>query len=479
MNLRNLFKRSEPSEEPPAPTPSKRVGLLSREDFAPVDHAPIAVPSWADFKQPKLAPRVTSDSPLDTNSLKSGISPPNMAQLGFFGAGAQFIGYQACAMLMTNWLIDKACLVPARDALKAGYVVNEELKHLQKTDEAFQVHSQLLELIHFGRGFGGRMVLFDVASENPEEWYKNPLNLDGLKAGQYRGMVQVDPNWCTPQLSNANLTDPTSAGYYEPDFWQIGDRLVHKSHLYMYVPCPVPDFLKPTYNYMGVPIPQRIIDRVYGAERSANEAPELLLTKRMTALKVGEAALSNKSSLMANLRSWVGFRNNFGIGVLGPGEEMSQIDTALGDVDSVIMTQYQLVASAANVPATKLLGTVPQGFSATGDYEARTYREELESIQNNDLTPLLKKHYEFVSVSRGEGALQDLEIQWLPLDSPTAKEWAEIDKIKADRDAVLIQSGVIDGEDAHTRLRKDKDGDYFGIADEPLEPLDDQEATDQ
>ena len=30
------------------------------------------------------------------------------------------------------------------------------------------------------------------------------------------------------------------------------------------------------------------------------------------------------------------------------------------------MTQYQLAASVANVPATKLLGTQPKGFNATG-----------------------------------------------------------------------------------------------------------------
>ena len=57
------------------------------------------------------------------------------------------------------------------------------------------------------------------------------------------------------------------------------------------------------------------------------------------------------------------------------------------------MTQYQLVAAAAGVPATKLLGTSPKGFNATGEFEESSYGEELESIQQHDLSPLVNRHH--------------------------------------------------------------------------------------
>ncbi len=35
------------------------------------------------------------------------------------------------------------------------------------------------------------------------------------------------------------------------------------------------------YNYFGVSVPERIYERVYASERTANEAPQLAMTKRL------------------------------------------------------------------------------------------------------------------------------------------------------------------------------------------------------
>src|SRR5690606_27836854 len=169
-----------------------------------------------------------------------------------------------------------------------------------------------------------------------------------------------------------SVRDPASRTYYEPTYWRVGDRVIHHSHLHIFVPYPVPDFLKPSYNYLGMPVPQRVMERVYAAERSANEGPQLLTTKRTTTLQVSDAALTNRDALEKNIRAWTALRDNYGVKVNGPEENMQQFDTALADVDTVIMTQYQLVAAAAHVPATKLFGTQPKGFNATGEYEAES-----------------------------------------------------------------------------------------------------------
>src|SRR5699024_318103 len=214
----------------------------------------------------------------------------------------------------------------------------------------------------------------------------------------------------------------------------------------IFVPHPVPDFLKPTYGYMGVSVPQRIMERVYAAERSANEGPQLLMTKRLISLQVSEAALADQTKLKANLEQWTQLMNNYGVKVMGGEEQINQFDTGLSDVDVVTMTQYQLVAAAASVPATKLLGTTPKGFNATGEYEKSTYREELESIQTNDLSPLLERHYELVARSE-QLQVDQPAVTWLPIDSPTALDQSTIDANKATRDSTLFGTGAVDAED--------------------------------
>lgn len=422
------------------------------------------------FEQPEASPIVTSDNGFIglQRSPEQGLDwGYDAAQLGFFAAGSCFIGYQACAMISTNWIVDKACNTPARDAIRNGYLVNcgsdEVAKQLRKSDKRFDLVKNMRELIHFGRVYGGRVVLFNVASANPKEFYEAPFNIDGVKPGTYKGMSQIDPNWLEPVIGENSLNNPASKEFYEPEFWRVKDRVYHKSHLHIFVPYPVPDFLKPTYRYMGIPVPQRILDRVYQAERCANESSQLLLTKRLVELMIDDISSGNMSEMAGPIRDWITLRDNYGVKISGEGEHIAQHDTNLSDVDTVIMNQYQLVAAASNVPATKLLGTQPKGFNSTGDYEESVYREELESIQSNDLSPLLERHYQLVAKSDGISLKEEISIQWNPLDSPTAKEWAEIEEIKARRDAALYETGAIDEVDIRDRLRQDRESDYHNI----------------
>jgi len=162
-------------------------------------------------------------------------------------------------------------------------------------------------------------------------------------------------------------------------------------------------------------------------------------------------------------------------------EDITQQDTGLADLDTTIMTQYQLVASIAEVPATKLLGTTPKGFNSTGESEAEDYRVMLESIQANDLDPLLERHHQLVWLSAIKpkfGITDDIEVEtsWRPLDSPTAAEWADVNLKKAQAAVAYAGIGAIDGEDVREQLRRDKDSDYFGLAEDI--PQDDDLVTE-
>lgn len=404
------------------------------------------------------------------------------AQFGWY-ASQSFIGYQACAILAQHWLIDKACSMPARDAIRQGYDVNCDdeaaLEVIHKADKRHGIMGSMREFVQMGRVFGIRIAIYRVDSTDPE-YYEKPFNLDGVTRGSYRGISQVDPLWCSPILTSSSLVDPASQRFYEPEFWLIGGKKYHRSHLAVFIPFPLSDLIKPTYQYGGVSVPQRIYERVYAAERTANEAPQLAMTKRLTVLKVNSSAFfSNLEQAYANLLEWVGLRDNFGVKVIDKeAEDISQFDVSLADLDTVIMTQYQIVAAIANVPATKLMGTTPKGFNSSGEYEEASYREELESIQANDLTPFLERHHAMVLRSAGfEGVTSTVD--WRPLDSPTAAEWATINKTKADTAAVYAGIGAIDGMDVRAQLMADKTSDFHALAeiDTTLDPVDEEAAT--
>ena len=226
-----------------------------------------------------------------------------------------------------------------------------------------------------------------------------------------------------PQLTAESTADPSAEHFYEPDFWIISGKKYHRSHLVVVRGPQPPDILKPTYLFGGIPLTQRIYERVYAAERTANEAPLLAMSKRTSTIHVDvEKAIANEDAFNTRLAFWIANRDNHGVKVIGIDETMEQFDTNLSDFDSVIMNQYQLVAAIAKTPATKLLGTSPKGFNATGEHETISYHEELESIQEHIFDPLLERHY--LLLAKSEEIDVQLEIVWNPVDSTTSQQQA-------------------------------------------------------
>lgn len=407
-------------------------------------------------------------------------------------ASTSFIGYQACAMIAQHWLVDKACTMPARDAIRNGFDLqvygrdqltadraSEIVEEIKRGDRRFHLAKHMQEYIRMGRIFGIRIAVFKVKSDDPG-YYEKPFNPDGVTPGSYEGIVQVDPYWCNPMLSSESATEAVSDHFYDPEWWIIQGRKYHRSHLCIYRCGEVPDILKPAYRYGGVSVPQRVYERVYGAERTANEAPQLAMTKRLNVLKTDLAAMwANEEWAIRHQENFAYYRDNFGVKLVDSDDEMQVFDVTLADLDTVIMTQYQIVAAAAETPATKLLGTSPKGFNATGEFEADSYHEMLESIQANDLTEFVDRHHVLLMRSEvGPDLGLDapsvrVEVDWLPVGTQSAKEYAETNYINAQTDDILARNGAVDGIDMRGRLRGDRNSGY---ADLPEDKADDDEA---
>lgn len=432
-----------------------------------------------------LFPSVRDGAAMDDASLsqlKIGSSPQAISgALADWYASQNFISWQMCAVLAQNWLIDKACSMPARDATRNGWTAasvngdkldDADVKLMQRYDKLYRVKWNAEQFVRMGRIFGLRIAIFKVDSTDPD-YYEKPFNPDGVTPGSYKGISQVDPYWCAPLLDSAATSDPAAMHFYEPTWWIIGGKKYHRSHLCIFRSSEPADVLKPMYLYGGIPVPQKIMERVYAAERVANEAPMLAQSKRTNVWLTDMAAFKAAGqAARTQLETWAYYRDNFGIKVGDKeADSFQQFDTTMADLDSVIMTQYQIVAAAANVPATKLLGTTPKGFNATGDYEQSSYHEELESIQEHDLTPLIERHHLLVLRSFG-GSTAETVVAWNPLDAPSSREKTEGNLFKAQAGQILIQSGAISPEDERKRIAADPESGYsqLGASDSEDDP---------
>jgi hypothetical protein len=410
------------------------------------------------------------------------------AQVAYY-ASQGFIGYQLCVMLAQHWLIDKICTMPCRDAMRHGYEIvttddekidQEVLDFIRKRDKAYGLRQNVVEFARFNRIFGIRIALPVIENSDPN-YYLKPFDIKKVKPGSYKGISQIDPYWITPELDIEAAANPASIHFYEPTWWRVNGQRIHRTHLIMIRNGRVGNILLPTYYYGGIPVPQKIAERVYAAERTANEGPQIALTKRTTWIKMDMTmAMANIAQFLSKMNFFTQTRDNFGVKMGGLQDEMEQFDTTLTGFDEMTMTQYTIACAAGDCPASKVMATSPKGgLGSEGTYDADSYHEFLESMQEHDMQPLIDRHHLLLIASEvrpkfGSKVPENWEpeIKWNPCDTPTAKEQAEINEIRARVGNDLVNSGAIDGVDERNRLMADKDSGYNGLGDREPEIMD-------
>ncbi len=388
-----------------------------------------------------------------------------------------FIGFQACALLAQNWLINKCCILPPKDAMAPDYEISykskdikqedkeilSELKKVSDSKDGFKIKEAALEFAEMKRVFGVAYAYPLVDGVN----YEIPFNLNIVKSNKYKGMVNVDPYWLTPELDSESATNTASPDFYEPTWYRLpnGKRL-HKSWIIKSINGNLPDILKPTYCYGGYPIPQLVYQRVYAAESVANEAPMLAKSKRLLYM---DGNLSNyvlnQNKAENDAKAFSYFRDNWGVVVKRPDQAIGQIDTSLTDFDAVMMSQYQLVAAASGVHATKLLETQPKGFNTSGDFEIAQYNSLLVSIEKEDYQPYLNFHYMLLLKSLYSKE-HVIECEFNPIDTPTSKEVAECNEIKSRTNMTYVTAGVISADECRENLRLDPESGFNSLTGE-------------
>lgn len=393
-----------------------------------------------------------------------------------------WIGYKNCSLLLQHWLINRCCSLPAEDASAGGYRLEyadnnvsagkkedskkkaDLLPKIQAAAERRYGLSDKLRKLGFNRaGYGTGIAYFVIDGEDPE----TPLNLDGIRSGSFRGITIIEPQWCEPLLTETNVSDPLSPGWYRPEWYVINGKKVHRSRLFTTLYREAPDDLKPTYNFGGIPLPQMIYERVYSAEKVANEMLELVQTKRTFVMQGNTMEIAKKPRQYEKIYNALSrFRNNQSIMVVDRTDEnFTQMDTSLADTDGITWTLYQLVAGVASIPEYKLYGTAMKGLNSTGEGETKNYLQMLRGMQENVFEPFLRKAYAIICRS-DLGNREKYDIVFNPLSVPTDAEQAATQGAKSSYYGNLINAGVVSPEEVRQALRQDENSGFTDIAED-------------
>lgn len=294
-----------------------------------------------------------------------------------------------------------------------------------------------------------------------------------LKKGCLRGLKTIEPLWVYPTTYNA--VNPLLPSWYDPQVWYVMGTEIHRSRLLTFIGRPVPDILKPAYSFGGLSMSQMAQPYVDIWLRTRESVGQLIHAFSVMVLSTNMATLTQPggADVLARVIGFNALRDNQGTFVIDKAtEDFKNVNVPTSGLDQLQAQAQEHLMSVGRIPAVKFTGIQPKGLNATSDGEMRAFNDTISGHQNHLYRTPLTTIMDIAQISLWGKRDPDITFDFMPLMELNEKERAEVNKIKAETDVILVDGGILHTEEARKRVANDPDAPYAGIEveDVPEEP---------
>jgi phage-related protein (TIGR01555 family) len=398
---------------------------------------------------------------------------------GFCGLG--FPGYPYLAELAQRSEyrapIETIANEMTREWVKLKGADEEKLKELKQAMIDFSVREKFrLATIHDGE-FGRGQIYINIKNQNTPNKRKLPLKVDPatIKKGSLVGFQNIEPMWTTPYAYNTS--DPTEPDFYRPDLWYVMGVPTHADRLLTFIARPLPDMLKPSYNFGGLSLSQltepyvnRWLKVVDGVSRIITSFSITYIATDMQATLQDAGAAD---TLVQRARVFNLLRDNRGLGFINKDtEEFGQLNTPLSGLHELQAQAQEHMAAPTHIPLVFLTGITPSGLNASSDGEIKVFYSWIAGEQQNFYAGHLRTVLSLLQLHLWGAVDPDIDFEFVPLSKPTDAEAATIRKTDAEAISILVTGAIISADEGREKLRSDdKAGFTFLEGDAPAPAL--------
>jgi phage-related protein (TIGR01555 family) len=428
-------------------------------------------PYLFDIKAPVLAPGV---APKDVTPpvMAMDYSPYSFVTQTYAGGG--FPGFAYLAQLTT-----RAEFRAMASALSTE-LTREWIKFTSKQDDdnttspkIKQIEDEFIRLgvrDAFQKGaehecyFGRAQFFLDIKGADRAK----PLILDPrtIKKGSLERIVPIESIWTTPAAYDAN--DPTAPSFYRPFTWYMLGQTVHATRLLTIVTRPLPDLLKPAYNFAGMSLSQLAEPYVDNWLRTRQSVADLINNFSITVLSTSMDQVlqgnDDGASVIKRAQLFTATRSNLGVMLLDKDrEELGQVNTPLSGLHELQAQSQEQMCSVSRMPAIILTGISPGGLNASSEGEIKVFYDWVAAQQNAFWREPLEIILKVVQLSLFGEIDSDISFDFVSLNQMTPAEIATIRKTNMETDTGYINAGVLDPSEPRERLARDTDSGYMGL----------------
>lgn len=306
-----------------------------------------------------------------------------------------------------------------------------------------------------------------------------PLIFDkrAIREGSLRKLKNIDAVWMTP--SKYNASDPLSDWFYVPQEWFVMGRRVHASRILRVIARPLPDLVRPAYNFCGLSLYQMLEPYVRCWDVTRRAVTDLVYTFSTTVLATDMSSIlqgdDNGAGVLDRAELFTTTRSNRGVMLIDKErEELSNVAAPLGGLDEIMTSSLEYLCVISHLPSVVLTGQTPHGLNASSEGELQAYSDWISSQQEAIIRPVFEQIIKLAQLNIFGKVDDSVELKFKPLQQLSARELAEIRQIDAGVDQQYMDAGVIDPSEVRERIRTNNDG-YLDNLDEDNHPWEDKE----
>jgi hypothetical protein len=415
-----------------------------------------------------------------------GVGSLNTWALGSgFSEGVQFLGFAYLAELAQRAEYRRIAELWAEHATRKWIKLRgpdeDRLGRIEAEFKRLNVREVFREAFYTDAVFGRAQIFLDM--DRPREVDKvlpaDPRLVSPAKP--LKAIRVVEPMWSYP--GNYASTDPLAPEFYNPDTWYVYGKTVHSDRFVTIIGKPVPDLLKPAYAFGGLSrlqMAKPYVDNWLKARESTSDmlsaCSVVNLATEMSAVLQGDSA----TNLYARADMFNRTRDNRGMMLTDKGsEELKLLQFSLAGMADLLTAAQEQMASVAAIPLSIYLQITPQGLNASSENEIRSFYADVHGYQEAAGRPGVQRILDLVQLSIDGTIDPDVTFEFEPLWETSDVERATMRKTDADRDAELVNAGVVSNEEVRDRMNDDESGPYFGqLAGPAPDPVDETDNSD-
>lgn len=388
--------------------------------------------------------------------------------LSRFGANV-VTDLEAIALWRSDWLAAKIVEHLPNEAFRRGFEIKIDGKSGKKTAEELGAAVEDLGLLEavtmaaqYARAYGGAAILpvlsgavGDLADPLDETGI---LNVDALHVLEPRELHPIDwytdvrsPKWRQPsryRLMPLHGARASSTSWVE----------VHESRLLILQGVKVTSEVQPGQRQgWGDSVLSRVREVIADHGLTWGSVSTILHEFSQGVLSLeGLAEIladdENGEVLMARrLRAIDMAKSSLRSMVIDSKDSFTRATTPLSGLPETLVQLAHLVAAAADMPATILLGTSPAGLNATGESDTRAWYDRVAGIRQARYHRLVERLLRMIMLSTSgptSGVEPDVwSVEWRPMWAPSGKEVAEERKTVAETDKLYVEMGSASPDD--------------------------------